>query len=67
MNGRNSKKDLSGKISGVKSWTWEKQKYTKTYSETYFGTNTMKPFDLIFNILASVSVGLHKSGHKPYE
>jgi hypothetical protein len=27
--------------------------------EPYFGTNTMKPFALIFTILASVSVGLH--------
>lgn len=28
----------------------------------YLGTKTMKPFDLIFTILASASVGLHKHG-----
>ena len=28
--------------------------------KTYLGTKTMKPFDLIFTILASVSVGLQE-------
>lgn len=42
--------------------TQEKQHIPASYS-TYFGTKTMKPFDLIFNILASVSVGLHKCEH----
>jgi len=52
-------------------WTWLEKgvKTTKGITlspqrrlegrEPYFGTNTMKPFALIFTILASVSVGLH--------